>query len=234
MKLDRSTFGFEVKLAAADAEAGTFAGYGAVFDNLDYQRDVIVKGAFRETLREWKKRGKWPKMLSQHGGWSPDDMLPIGQWTSMAEDDKGLYCAGKLFALDTERGRYLHEGLKSGELDGLSIGYEVKSFDFGTKPEEPRRTLKKIALWEVSVVTFGANDQALIDQVKSAADIKTIREFEEFLRDVGRFSRAAAKAIASRGFQPDPEPRDEDGELASLMASLAKAIAVASQLSSKG
>ncbi|TGU42255.1 HK97 family phage prohead protease, partial [bacterium M00.F.Ca.ET.146.01.1.1] len=42
-------------------------------------------------------------------------------------------------------------------------------------------------------------------------EIKTIREFEDFLRDVGGFSHAAAKAIAAGGFKAKPDPRDEDG-----------------------
>src|SRR5262245_1760553 len=86
-----ASFGLRgLKFAGDDEEAGTFTGYGAVFNNVDAGGDLIVKGAFKETLREWKKERKLPKMLWQHGGgWagSAADMLPIGKWLSMEEDD---------------------------------------------------------------------------------------------------------------------------------------------------
>lgn len=65
-------------------------------------------------------------------------------------------------------------------------------------------------------MTFPANGKARVGAVK-AADIKTIREFEDFLRDSGGFSHSAAKAIASGGFKA-ADPRDEDGaDLAELL-----------------
>lgn len=52
------------------------------------------------------------------------------------------------------------------------------------------------------------------------ARIETIRDLETFLRDEGGLSHAAAKAVAAHGFKAKPEPRDEDGELATLMTAL--------------
>ncbi|MGE3651811.1 MAG: HK97 family phage prohead protease, partial [Reyranellaceae bacterium] len=126
------------------ATDGSFSGYGAVFGNVDTYGDVIEGGAFKDTLRTWEDKGKYPPMLLQHGGGflgGADDLLPVGKWTSMAENSRGLKVEGQLFALQTERGQYLYEGLKSGALDGLSIGYRAKEFVLGTKPGEPRRRL---------------------------------------------------------------------------------------------
>ncbi|MBA5779488.1 HK97 family phage prohead protease [Stappia sp. F7233] len=203
----------EVKFAAdgIDEKTGTFSGYGAVFGNIDSYGDVIAKGAFRQTLRDWKREKKLPAMLLQHGGWGMTDTdgLPVGVWTLMEEDDTGLRAEGRLINLDTERGKSIYGAMKEGVLDGLSIGYRAKEFALGTKPDEPRRTLKAVDLFEVSIVTFPANGKARVGAVKSAEGIKTIREFEEFLRDAGGFSHARAKAIASQGFKGS-EPRDED------------------------
>lgn len=205
----------EVKLApdSVDEKTGEFAGYGAVFGNIDSYGDVIEKGAFSDTLKTWEGAGKLPPMLLQHGGGflgGASDMLPVGQWMRMEETSRGLKVDGRLFALGTERGQYIYEGLKSGVLDGLSIGYKAKKFTMGTKPGEPSRRLQSIDLIEVSIVTFPANGKALVTAVKAADDIRTIREFEDFLRDAGGFSRAAAKRIAAGGFKGS-EPRDEDG-----------------------
>ena len=219
----------EVKLASDDfdAKTGEFTGYGAIFGNVDSYGDVIAKGAFKKTLREWEERGKLPPMLLQHGGGgfggNAMDMMPVGQWNSMEENSKGLKMAGKLFALATERGQYIYEGLKSGVLDGLSIGCRTRKATMGTKPKDPARTLEDIDLMEVSIVTFPANGKARVTGVKAADSVKTIREFEDFLRDVGGFSHAKAKAIAASGFKGS-EPRDEDGAdlVAALRDNLAK------------
>lgn len=209
----------KVKLAAGDGtDTGemVFSGYGAVFGNVDSYGDVIQKGAFRDTLREAKRTGIWPAMLMQHGGWAmgADDMTPVGIWTSMEEDDIGLKVEGKL--ADTARGREVYGLLKMTPrpaIDGMSIGYMAKEFSLGTKPEEPRRTLKKVDLMEVSLVTFPANGKARVQSVKSEL---TIRIAEQALRDAG-FSRSEAKGILAHGFKALP-PRDaEDGELASLI-----------------
>jgi len=224
--LDQIYVPFEVKFAG-DEVPGTFEGYGAVFGNLDSHGDVIQKGAFKETLREWKKVKRLPPMLVQHGGWGFGDMdgLAIGKWASMEEDEVGLRVSGKLINLDTERGKTIHGSMKEGVLDGMSIGFRPKEFSLGTKPDEPRRTLKKIDLVELSVVQMPSNGKARISSVKSEGGINTIREFEDFLWDEGRFSRAQAKAIASRGFKA-AYPRDEDG--ADIVTQLRRNIATLS------
>lgn len=230
MKRDLYFAPLEVKFADDGAADGSFEGYGAVFGNLDAYGDVIQKGAFKDSLKDWKKTNRLPPMLVQHGGWMMTDMdaLPIGKWEAMSEDDTGLHVKGRLINLDTERGKSIYGAMKEGVLDGMSIGYRAKEFALGTKPDEPRRTLKKIDIVELSVVTFPANGAARVSAVKSAGDIATIREFEDFLRDAGGFSRAAAKAIALGGFKAS-DPRDED--VASIAAALRRNI---STLSIKG
>lgn len=203
----------EFKFAAddVDAKTGEFAGYGSVFGNIDSYGDVVAKGAFRETLKEWKARKALPPMLIQHGGWgmTDTDSIPIGKWTRMSEDDTGLYVEGRLINLDTDLGKRIHGAMREGVLDGMSIGYRAKKFSLGTKPDEPRRTLEAVDLVELSVVTFPANGKSRVSHVKSREDIKTIRDFEAFLRDAGGFSNAAARAIAAGGYKAS-EPRDED------------------------
>lgn len=212
----------ELKLAQDETDqAMTFSGYGAVFGNLDAYGDVIVKGAFRDTLREAKKSGTWPAMLMQHGGWgmAADDMTPVGIWTDMEEDDVGLKVSGKL--ADTARGREVYGLLKMTPrpaISGMSIGYIAKEFVVGTKPDEPRRTLKKIELMEVSLVTFPANGKARVQAVKSGL---TIRDAEKCLRDAG-FSRSEAKAILASGFKASEDLRDAVDDAADLAGSLSQ------------
>lgn len=205
----------EIKLASDDfdSKTGEFAGYGAVFGNLDSYGDVIAKGAFKSTLQEWEQRGKLPPMLLQHGGGgfggSADDMLPVGQWTQMEETGKGLKVAGKLFALGTERGQYLYEGMKSGVLDGLSIGFRTRKFTRGTKPTEPARILEDIDLVEVSIVTFPANGKARVSNVKSY-NARLWRAIEADLKADPELNLSSAKAVSAVAILKK-HLREEDG-----------------------
>lgn len=216
----------EVKFASD--KSGVFSGYGAVFGNVDSYGDVIEKGAFRDTLRTWEDKGKYPPMLLQHGGGifggGADDMLPVGKWTSMEENSKGLKVEGELFALSTERGQYIYEGLKAGALDGMSIGYKTIKFRNGSKAGEPRRFLEQVDLIELSIVTFPANDKARVGAVKADFDP---RELEAMLREASLSRSDAVKAVATfrkwlqrEAEAPITSPRDEgEAGLAAIIRS---------------
>jgi HK97 family phage prohead protease len=234
MRIERRKLSLpDVKLDVEPDESGIFSGYGAYFGNEDAYSDVIERGAFKDTIKEWKGRRKWPPMLLQHGGGmfseSPDGMLPVGQWTHMEEDSKGLKVEGKLFALNTERGQYIYEGLRSGALDGLSIGYKVREQRRGTRAGEPERTLLNIDLWEVSIVTFPANDKARITGVKTLTADQS-RHLESILgeRGLSRRDRAIAVSAFKNWLQRDAEApgstlREEavPGDMGSADAALA-------------
>lgn len=224
MELQRLSCGMELKLAPGPTDEMSFEGYGAVFGNVDSYGDVIAPGAFADTLAGAKQSNQWPAMLMQHGGFlgGAEDMTPVGIWTDLVEDGTGLRATGRL--ADTPRGREAYTLLKMQPrpaLTGLSIGYTPKEWSPRTKPEEPRRTLKKVELWEVSLVTFPANPKARISNVKSCL---TERDAEEALREAG-FSRTEAKALVRKGFTAiggQREADDDDGieELRGLLARL--------------
>lgn len=211
---------FEIKFDATgvDEKTGTFEGYGAVFGNIDSYGDVIVKGAFKGSLKDWKKAKSLPPMLVQHGGWMMTDMdaLPIGKWEEMEEDDTGLRVKGRLINLDTERGKQIYGAMREGVLDGMSIGYRAKEFTYGTKPDEPRRTLKAIDLVEVSVVTFPANGKARVDAVKGEGLSR--RELERRLTQDAELPRSVARQLMAGGFEAIKAMQDagDEGDLSDL------------------
>lgn len=190
------------------SETGSFEGYGSVFDVTDHYGEVVKPGAFVESLADHRSKGRMPAMLWQHRA----DM-PIGVYTDMHEDNKGLRVVGQL-AMDTTPGKETYALLKLGAVSGLSIGYEILSW------EEQDKTLQltKLDLWEVSLVTFPANDAARIESVKAglrAGETPTVRELENILRDAG-FSHSQAKAICARG-AAGLDPRDADAELVAAL-----------------
>lgn len=206
-----------------DAVTGMrFQGYGAVFGNVDSYGDVIEPGAFASFLSDIRTgKQEWPAMLSQHGGFglTAQDMTPVGLWHDLAEDGKGLLTDGE-FA-DTDRGVELYKLAKMKPrpaLNGLSIGYIAKESEPRSKPEDPRRRLKRIDLIEISPVTFPANRKARVESVKAALGANAA---EQALRDAG-FSRREAKAIVASGIKALTRPRDAGGlgELAELARQL--------------
>jgi HK97 family phage prohead protease len=218
MKIERrERFGLtDIK---ADASAGTFSGYGSTFGNVDSYGDTIQPGAFDNTLKSWKAQGRLPKMLLQHGGigFTSEDMLPVGQWTGMEEDQKGLFVQGKLFALNTDLGQRIYENLKAGELD-LSIGFNIPAGGASAagKDSPATRIIKQVDLWEVSLVTFPADSFATTFDVKSAFGIEKLREFEDALGDRGisRKDRATVVSVLKEKFlrdagEPISEHRDD-------------------------
>ena len=213
----------ELKFAADEgAQAMSFTGYGAVFGNVDSYGDVIEAGAFSKFLADVKAGNQpWPAMLSQHGGWqmSAEDMTPIGVWTDFAEDGHGLKVAGQL--ADTPRGLEMYKLMKMSPrpaIDGMSIGYIAKEWEPRSKPEDPKRKLKRIDLIEVSIVTRPANGKARVESVKNDW---TERDFERLLtRDAG-LSRSDALVVINQGFKSLIAMRDAgSSELAELAQAL--------------
>lgn len=227
----------EVKFASEDVDAktGEFSGYGAVFGNIDSHGDVIEKGAFKASLREWRKKSALPSMLIQHGyGLSEMSGVPVGVWSEMEEDDQGLKVKGRLINLDTDRGRTIHGAMKEGALRGLSIGYRAVKFRYGQKPAEPYRTLSEVALFEVSVVAEPSNEKARVAAMKSALlDLtpEDIRDLDAAFRTEELSQRDAKKAVSAfkKWLQrdagaPGSDPRDEDAAAKELAEAIRRNI----------
>lgn len=177
-------------------DAGEFSGYLSIFGNIDSYREMVMPGAFVESLGQWASKGKLPPILWQHMS-----SFPIGPFTKMEEDDRGLYVEGKLLTEDIEKAREAHALLKNNVISGMSIGYETIGEEWDK--ENRVRKLTKINLWEGSIVTFPANEEASVTNVKRRFDtlvdgLPSMKDFEKFLREAG-FSKTEATAIASKG-----------------------------------
>lgn len=204
--MQHKSFGLEIK--ATDAQ-GVIEGYGSTFDDEpDSYGDVIVRGAFAESIAAHRKAGTMPLMLWHHETYSP----PIGSWIDMVEDEKGLWLKGEL-DLEDDMGRRVHRALMKKQMCGLSIGYEVVE----SKDDPKRRNvrlLEKLNLWEISPVNFPANRHASVTDVKNIREggLPSLPQFEGFLREAG-FSKSEATAIAGKGLAPllRGEPGGDDG-----------------------
>lgn len=142
-----------------DSDVGTFTCYGSKFDVVDQANEVVVKGAFIDSLQRHQELGTMPIML-----WNHDTDEIIGKWVEAEEDEVGLKLKGK-FNLNTDEGKRRYEELKHGDLTGFSIGYWISLED--TETIDDVTYLKKIHLQEVSLVPFPCNEEAQVLEVKS-------------------------------------------------------------------
>jgi HK97 family phage prohead protease len=140
-----------------DAE-GAVEGYASLFGEIDQARDMVMRGAFAETLR---LRGiRRIPMLFQH-----DPSEPVGIWLELREDHRGLYARGRLIP-EVARGRELLSLLRAGAIDGLSIGFRTAKARID--PRTRVRSLLAVDLWEISIVTFPLLAGARVRAVKQA------------------------------------------------------------------
>lgn len=184
--LHRLAFDCELKFDEAGDE-GTISGYASVFGLLDRGGDIVEKGAFKKTLADLRRRKALPPMLWQH-----DCSNPVGVWTKLEEDEKGLKVEGKL-ALDYQRAADARTLIKAGAIGGLSIGYLTRDSDIDRATGA--RHLKQVDLWEISLVTFPMLPEATITGVKAGGDFDP-QEWERAFRDEGLTNREAKLAVS--------------------------------------
>ena len=180
----------EIKAVNQD---GLFSGYASVFEEIDSYRDIVKRGAFEKTLADTESKGRAVPILWQH-----DASKPIGVYTSLKEDERGLYVEGQL-NMDVQQAREALSLLRQKALSGISIGYNSVRYD--TDVKSGVRRLYELKLYEASLVTFPACDSARVTDVKTIladGNLPSLPEFEDFLCEAG-FSRSQAKAIAGNG-----------------------------------
>jgi uncharacterized protein len=200
--------------AKAVKDDGSFEGYASTFGNVDNGYDVVMPGAFTNSLK--MRPASAVKMLWQH-----DSTQPIGYWTDAEEDEKGLFVKGAILK-EVQRGAEAHALMKAGVIDSMSIGYKTLEADW---TQGGVRQLKEIGLFEISLVTFPMNDQATVTRVKDFNP----RELEKGLRDAGLSRGDAVKAVSffrdrlrDAGENVAIDPRE--AETAALPAELADAM----------
>lgn len=147
--------GFQLEELKARGDDGwSFSGYASTFGNIDEGGDVVLRGAFLDTLAR-----RVPRLLWQH-----DIHEPIGRVVTLAEDDRGL--RGEFKISRTARGHDAYQLLKDGAIDSMSIGYIPEDQEFDDQYNV--RKLKSVDLLEISLVSIPMNAEAIVTAVKAA------------------------------------------------------------------
>lgn len=200
---------FALDAKALDDE-GNIEGLAIGYGNVDHGGDQVMPGAISASIAGRKSL----PMLLYH-----DQKRPAGVWNSFQETSDGLLVKGR-FSMSTRYGKEAHGLVKDGALGGLSMGYKTIRQRF----EGKARQLHEVALHEISLVTIPMNDRTRVISVKDILDggeLPSVRQFEEFLRDAGGFSKSLAAAIASKATPHlRGEPEGKADELAEFLMGL--------------
>jgi HK97 family phage prohead protease len=177
---------FEVKQLQEDDDFFTFIGHAATFGNIDRGDDVIMRGAFNDTLRDKASNNERFPVLWQH-----QTDMPIGIFPKITEDEIGLFVEGRLPKEDTFVSGRVMPQMRVGSINTMSIGFTLPSVD-AFEIEDGIRKINKITLWEISLVTIPMNPQARVTDMKSIVPFQDLPLAD---RNYAWDSKAAKKRV---------------------------------------
>jgi len=158
----------EVRAEESDGKT-QIAGYAAIFEVetviYDLFREKVARGAFADSIRDDDVRALW----------SHDTSIVLGRTKNrslrLSEDDKGLKF--ELDLPDTQAGRDAFTLIKSGTIDGMSIGFQTVSHEWtrGKENELHLRTIRSAKLFEVSPVAFPAYKETEVGARSAQQDL---------------------------------------------------------------
>lgn len=172
--MNHKTFGAIVKAAgSADGLAeGQFRALVSVFGVKDSYGDVVIPGAFTDTLAEWKGRGDPIPVFWSHRLDDPD--FCIGELVDAKETADGLEVLGQV-DVDAAKGLQAYRLMKGRRVTQFSFSYDVieagwaKRENAAGDPEEYFE-LRKLKLYEVGPTLIGANQETDLLAVKAASE----------------------------------------------------------------
>ena len=159
-------------------EAGSISGFFSTYDKEpDSYGDIIDPGAFTETIKKREESGH-PFPLC----WNHDFSAVIGAVDSVKDTEKGPFIEAHF--LDTQLAQDVRKMLQSGAVYQFSFAYDVLNNRAPTQEEQEKgvtNVLTKVDVFEISVVTVPANQNAVATEVKSGrrnnkSDEATIKE----------------------------------------------------------
>lgn len=191
-------------------ESGIIEGYFSTYDKEpDSYGDIIEPGAFTETIKKREETGHPFPLCFNH-----DFSAVIGAVDSVKDTEKGPYI--KAHFLDTQQAQDVRKMLLSGAIYQFSFAYEVLDRRNPTKEEEKAgifNVLQKLEVFEISVVTVPANQNAVATEVKSAEpETKAGKRNSKADEDVIRQIRDLAQSLLDEDEDTKPEEPDRDPE----------------------
>lgn len=144
-------------------DEGQFVAYASVFGNIDSYGDIVTKGAFAKDLQRWEKSGNPIPLLFGHNMSDPD--YNIGSVIKAEEDNVGLKVTAQL-DLENPKAKQVYRMLKGRRINQMSFAYDVVDGSTEKIDGQDVYEIRDMKLYEVSVVTVGANQETEVLAVK--------------------------------------------------------------------
>lgn len=170
--LQRETKTFTAEFKAVDTEAGTFEAIVSVFGNKDLGGDIVMPGAFTDSLNLWSAKGDPLPIIWSHD-WD-DPAAHIGYCLEAKETDRGLWVKGKL-DIDRPFAEQVHHLLKNRRVTQFSFGYFADEIKWVEDSDSGRmsRELHRISVFEVGPTLLGMNPDTELLNAASATRAKS-------------------------------------------------------------
>lgn len=181
------------ELRIADEQAGEIIGHASVFNSwsellggLFPFKEIVRKGAFIDTIKVDDIRA-----LFNH---DPNFVLGRNKagTLELEEDDIGLKV--RILLPNTQTAKDLVENIRRGDISQMSIGFIVEDDSWGTKDGIDIREIKKVQLFDVSIVTFPAYTQ-------TDCGVRAMEEYNNYKSKMDEANNSKERAKAKQKLQ---------------------------------
>lgn len=206
----------DLNFRASVNDEGIFEGYLSTYDDVDSYGTYFMPGAWDESIKRFNSGEVIPVL------WSHDRSKPIGKFTELKSDDKGLWGRGKL-TLEDPQAKIAYAHMKDGSVMGLSVGFEMDYDNVIYNRMLDALGIAEADLYECSVVVFPANSNAKITNFKSQNHDHGENKMEGSIAEtIEKMNAAIENLRTAQTAQNDAEISKRDAEIASLKTQIAQ------------
>ena len=197
-------------------EVGGISGFFSTYDKTpDSYGDIIEPGAFTNTLKKREESGHPFPLCFNH-----DFSAVIGAVDSVKDTEKGPFIEAHF--LDTQLAQDVRKMLQSGAIYQFSFAYDVLKARAPYEDEAKAgvmNVLEELEVFEISVVTVPANQNAVVTEVKAVepetkSGRRNSKADEDVINDtIGQLDKCinALKSLISED-EPEDKPEDQAPE----------------------
>lgn len=206
----------DLNFRASVNDEGIFEGYLSTYDDVDSYGTYFMPGAWDRSIERFNSGEVIPVL------WSHDRSKPIGKFTELKSDDKGLWGRGKL-TMEDPQAKIAYAHMKDGSVMGLSVGFELDYDNVIYNKMLDALGIAEADLFECSVVVFPANTNAKITNYKSQNhDHGEVKMEGSIAETIEKMNAAIENLRTAQTAQNDAEISKRDAEISDLKKQIAQ------------
>ena len=206
----------DLNFRASVNDEGIFEGYLSTYGDVDSYGTYFMPGAWDRSIERFNSGEVIPVL------WSHDRSKPIGKFTELKSDDKGLWGRGKL-TMEDPQAKIAYAHMKDGSVMGLSVGFEMDYDNVIYNRLLDALGIAEADLFECSVVVFPANTNAKITNFKSQNHDHGENKMEGSIAEtIEKMNAAIENLRTAQTAQNDAEISKRDNEISELKKQIAQ------------